>query len=173
MTQLSRVAGLPARPVRALAVAAALGLGLGLSGCSATNPTLVETYAAADGINGSIADDTIVLRNVLLVTSGKDAAGTLYGVVSTRGSQSVPVTFSVLNADGSAIGANSPIRVTPGMPVQLGTTGNTITVPSVPVIPGSTLQLQVDSPLGGERLTLPVVLKQGHYASWTPEAVSG
>lgn len=161
---------------RAAPVGGALLLGAALGACSFTSPQTIATpYAASDGVNGSIPDPatgtSVLLRNMLLVTTGEGAPGLLVGAVANQGTEPVNVTLTVLDPQGNPVGGGTVRAPAQGL-TELGSGGVTITVASVPSIPGSNLQLQVDTPSGGDRLTLPVLPNQGPYVDETPPASS-
>lgn len=143
----------------------------GLGACSFTSPTLVETFPASDGVNGEIPDVTtdgsVKLRNILLVTAAEGAPGALVGAVVNDTPAPVDVSFRVLGGDGQDVGGGK-VTAAPGEFTQIGSGGAEIRVDAVPAQPGSTLQVQVETPAGGQRLTLPVLAATGPYEGEVP-----
>jgi hypothetical protein len=146
-----------------------------LTGCSASNPIATEkTYAASDGMNGSITDPAtgtaVQLRNFLVVGSKKGAPGTLIGAVINQGTTPVTVTLTVLDAAGKTPVGTDTVSVKPGELTQVGPAGTVVTVTSMPTDPGTVIQLRADTGSGGELIDLPVLAAEGAYASLAPSA---
>jgi hypothetical protein len=156
----------------AVVVAGALALSSALSACSFTNPTTTATtYDAADGVNGEIADDatgvSIQLRNLSLVTTAAQAPGLLIGAIANQGEQPVSVTLTVLDTEGNPVGGGT-VEAQAKELVQINGGGSAVRIASMPTDPGTNLQVQVETPSGGQRLTLPVLAAEGRYAALAP-----
>lgn len=156
----------------AAVVAGALALSSALSACSFTNPTTTATtYDAADGVNGAIEDDatgvSIELRNLSLVTTAAQAPGLLIGAIANQGEESVSVTLTVLDAEGNPVGGGT-VEAQAQELVQINGDGSAVRIASMPTAPGTNLQVQVETPSGGQRLTLPVLAAEGRYADLAP-----
>jgi hypothetical protein len=146
-----------------------------LTGCSATNPIeTAKTYAAADGMNGSVTDPAtgtaVQLRNFLVVGSTKGAPGTLIGALVNQGTTPVTVTLTVLDAAGQEPVGTDTVSIKPGELTQVGAAGTTVTLTSMPADPGTVIKLRADTGAGGELLDLPVLAAEGAYASLAPSA---
>jgi hypothetical protein len=157
----------------ALAVAAALCVVAGATGCSFTSAkTTATTYAASDGVNAEIAGGegtgAVRLLNMLLVSAEKGEAGALVGAVSNEGTSPVTVNFIVLDPSGQSQLGTGVVTAAPRALTKIGGDGTAVTVPSVPVVPGSNLRLQATTSAGGSQLTLPVMEASGPYASYAP-----
>jgi hypothetical protein len=159
--------------VASLAVALS-GLAIAVSGCSTQSPTTITTpYAAADGTNAELSGaeiGTVKFRNVLLVSSAKDAPGVLLGAVVTDASSPVEITLAVLDDKNQPVG-RFQLTAKPGQLNQLSQDQALLQVDKMPTAPGSTLRVEARTQAGGVDLSVPVVAPQNQYASLTPSAV--
>ena len=78
------------------------------------------------------------------------------------------MTFTVLDGTGNSVGGGTVRASAQGL-TELDGVDTAVRVASVPTAPGAVLQLQVDTPSGGQRLSLPVLAAEGPYASLTPQ----
>jgi len=103
--------------VQRLGLIAAIGVGaLTFTGCSAINPqsTLMEV-APSDGVNLTMG--SLDLRNVLIISEGKDTPGRVLGTFYNNADADITLTI------GGSQGAQTEITVVPGTPMVLnGTT---------------------------------------------------
>lgn len=155
--------------------ATALLAGPALVGCSAMNPVATATtYAASDGMNGSIEDPAtgvaVQLRNFLVVGTTKGSPGALIGAVVNQGTKDIKVDFTVLDAAGQSPVGTGSVTVKPGELMQVGPAGTPVTLASMPTDAGAVIKLKVDTVSGGEMLNLPVLAAEGPYASLAPSA---
>lgn len=147
-----------------LAVAAAAGAAALLSGCSSQSPTQsLVPYQAADGVAVNLG--SIQVRDLVVVSPGKDQTGVLSGVVINNGAQSVTVSFATQG--GGSASANVPAH----QEAQLsgGTDAAPASLQSVGTAPGGLVELQVSTPdAGTENVQVPVLLPQLYYSTVTP-----
>jgi hypothetical protein len=146
-----------------------------LAGCSAMNPVATATtYAASDGVNGSIEDPAagvaVQLRNFLVVGTKKGSPGALIGAVVNQGTKDVEVKFTVLDAAGQSPVGTGSITVKPGELMQIGPAGTPVSLASMPTDAGTVIKLKADTAAGGQMLDLPVLAAEGAYASLAPSA---
>jgi hypothetical protein len=89
-----------------VAVVAALGASmLAVSGCTYTNPqATTEISTVADGVNASLG--RLDLRNLLVISAGKDKEGRLIGAVANGSDQEIQLTIT--GAAGSRIQFSIP-----------------------------------------------------------------
>lgn len=174
MKRTAGARGLTARTSRTSSRLAVLALGaaLGLTACSATNPATIATpYAASDGSNAEITDPAtgavVKLRNFLVVGADKGKPGVLLGAVANEGDQPVELTLTVQTQTDGKVATIGTGKVTakPGELTQVGPTGTAVPLPSLPSGPGVVVQLNAQSPAGGETINIPVVAAVGAYAS--------
>ncbi len=175
------------RSTRRTTVAATVGapvaaLVLALSGCVAWTPqTAASPYEAGDGSNAQVGGrgeiGGIKLRNFLLVSEEEGAPGVLVGGILNETGEPVQVQLQVQPAaagvDQPTILAQRTVDTRPDVLTQVGGNGTVqIQVPSVPLPPGALLSLVVQTPLGGTRMSLPILPPAGAYSVITPTAAS-
>ena len=164
------------RRVRALAGAGALGAAVLLSSCqSLSEQTTDLKYDAADGVSSTVG--ALQLSDVLIVTTGKGAAGQVLGMVTNNGQSAAQLQIS------PAGGQPQTITVPPLTAVRLDgqPSGDStakvapVKVPSVNVDPGAMLPVTFASgSAGSSPVQVPVLLDHPPYgtASHEPEAES-
>ena len=159
----ARSAGRPSSLRRLLPVAA-LGAALALSACQTQSPVQTdEAYAPADGVAVDLG--TVQLRDLVVISTGKDKPGVLSASVSNTSGESQRIAFALPQAQPvyAQSAANSETRLSEGSQVQL---------PSVPVSPGDVIKLTVQSPNAPAAVvTVPVLPASGYYATLAPTAV--
>lgn len=159
-----------------LAGAAVTSLALLLSGCSFWAPqTAAQPYVPSDGAAadiGKLEYGGVKLRNFLLVSGGKGAAGALVGAVVNEGTEPVTVQIGIFARDSQQPLASTSVTARPGELVKVGAGdgGPALRVPAVPEAPGSVLVMRVNTAEGGATLQLPVLPPIGAYASISPAA---
>jgi hypothetical protein len=137
---------------RIMPAAAALAASALLAGCSATNPiTTSFDYDPSDGVSERLGD--VRVGNLMVLTSEEGAAGTVLGFVTNSGSQDASVTLAVGGEESASI------DVPAGGTVRLGPDcDETIDVDAVPARPGSKVEVDVTSDVGGSSSVLVPVL---------------
>lgn len=164
----------PVVPGRVAAGGAALALLL--TGCSFTNPATTATpYAASDGTHGELENaatgEKVRLRNFLLVTAEKGAAGAVTGAIANDGTQPVTVRLSVIDdtdpAQPRTVGEAS-VQVPSGQLTRIGPSGTPFDLAATPVAPGARLVIQAATGSGSTRFALPVLPPRNEYATITP-----
>ena len=173
-----------ARPL--LAGAVATGAALTLSGCFYLSPDEVTSYNASDGIAASVGK--VQLSNILVATSAKGAAGTVYGTatnptqepveltVTPTGGSATTVTVPAATAvrlDGQASG-NSTATVPAATAVRLDgqasgnstATAGPVKIAAVGAEPGANTQITFATQSAGSvPVSVPVVLDSAPYGS--------
>lgn len=159
----ARSAGRPSSLRRLLPVAA-LGAALALSACQTQSPIQTDqAYAPADGVAVDLG--SVQLRDLVVISSGKDQPGVLSASVSNTSNDIQRLAFALPQAQPvyARAAANSETRLSGVSQVQL---------PSVPVSPGDVVQLTVQSPTAPAAVvTVPVLPASGYYATLAPTAV--
>lgn len=146
------------RRVVPVAVAAAA---LALSACQTQSPIQTDVpYVAADGVPVDLG--AVQLRDLVVVSGGKDEAGVLSASVSNTSGEAQRIAFSI--GQDQPVYAESPAhserRLSDGTQVQL---------PSVPVSPGDVVTLNVQTPTApAVVVVVPVLNASGYYASLAP-----
>lgn len=145
----------------------ALAATLMLSGCQWTSP--IETdraYEPADG--SSITIGGVDLRNIVIVSDGHGAPGTVAGMAVNNTDQDVQL--SIPDESGQALQVTVPARGS----ARLGTEGDggPITIASVPEPDGAYRLLSVVTSQGQSAVNAPVLPPEGYYASLAPTAPS-
>ncbi|WP_157693031.1 hypothetical protein [Pedococcus dokdonensis] len=146
------------RRVVPVAVAAAA---LALSACQTQSPIQTDVpYVAADGVPVDLG--AVQLRDLVVISSGKDKAGVLSAAVSNNGGEAQRIAFSV--GQGAPVYAESPAhserRLSDESQVQL---------PNLPVGPGDVVTLNVQTPTApAVVVVVPVLKASGYYASLAP-----
>jgi hypothetical protein len=136
---------------------------LSVTGCSATNlqATTIQ-YSPSDGVRTDIGK--IELRNMIVVSNGKDAPGRIIGAVFNTSDKDSTVTFSGNN------GSRTEIQVKPGTPYYLGADSDPSVLSSVSGLPGTleTMRITVDggSPTDLQIPVLDATLKE--YQQYIP-----
>lgn len=135
---------------RAAALAGATTAALLLAACSPTTTTL--DYAPSDGARVEVsADARLRGLNLLVVSEGDGAPGTLLGALSNTTDEDATFT---LTADGAA---PVTVRVDAGATVTLGTAdGEDAQLDAVDVVPGSTLTAELTAAGESAEFELPV-----------------
>lgn len=158
--------GASSRP-RRLGASAGLALvaTLTLSGCQWTSP--IETdraYEPADG--SSITIGGVDLRNVVIVSDGSGAPGTVAGMAVNNTDQDAQV--SIPDESGQPLSVTVPARGS----VRLGTEGNggPIMIASVTEPAGAYRLVSVVTSEGQSAVNAPILPPEGYYASLAPTA---
>ncbi len=156
-----------ARLARLLVPVAVVGASLAMSACQTQSPVQTEaSYNPADGVPVDLG--AVKLRDLVIISSGKGKPGVLVASMSNTGNSEQRIMFQ---GGGSATPvyasapANSVEQLSGKSPVQL---------PSVPVAPGDTLQMTVQTPTApAVAVVVPVISPHGYYATITPSDSSG
>lgn len=152
-----------------LSLIAAIGIGaMAFTGCSAINQqstTLV--YSASDGVRKDMG--SLELRNVLIISGGKDAPGRVLGTFYNTSKADITLTIS------GAQGSQTEITVKPGTPLVLNGASDEAILSSVSVIPGAVETLTLRQSGGAtETATLDVPVLDGtlkEYKTLVPTEV--
>ena len=159
----ARSAGRPS-PLRRLVPLAALGAALVLSACQTQSPIQTDaSYAPADGVSVDLG--VVQVRDLVVVSAGKDKPGVLSASVSNTGGDAQRLAFALPQAQPvyAESAAHSEARLSEGTQVVL---------PSVPVSPGDVVTLTVQSPNApASVLTVPVLPASGYYSTLAPTGV--
>lgn len=150
------------RPLlRRLLPVAVVGAALALSACQTQSPMQTDVpYVAADGVPVDLG--AVQLRDLVVVSGGKDKAGVLSASVSNNSSEAQRIAFAL--PQGQPVYAEAPAhserRLSDATQVQL---------PGVPVSPGDVVTLSVQSPSApAVVVVVPVLSASGYYASLAP-----
>ena len=141
------------------------GAALLATGCGVLSPVQTnEVYIPADGVPLSIPG--LELQNLAVVTDAAGSPGTLVGQAVNGTDQAVDVSF--------ALEGGEPARAT--VPAFSGgglSDGRGVTLPSVPVPPGSLVVLNVTTQQAGQNVVrVPVLARTSYYTTLpTPTAV--
>lgn len=151
--------------LRRLLPAAAIGAAVLLSACQTQSPIQTDvTYDPADGVPVNLG--SVQLRDLVVISSGKDKPGVLSASVSNTGSSSARIAFALSN--GSPVYTEVPA----GAEQRLSGTSQ-VQLPSVPVSPGDLVKLSVQSPDAPAAVVdVPVLPPVGHYATMGPTSAS-
>jgi hypothetical protein len=146
-----------------LAVAGALVL----SGCQLASPQqTMLPYQPADGIDVTLG--SVKVNDLLVVSSAKGKEGVLSGQIANNGSQPATVTISAPGGGPrltKRVEANSMTRLSGDAGVS------PLTLPTVPVEPGSLLDLTIGtSNAGTTQVAVPVLPPILYYSTLTPAA---
>jgi hypothetical protein len=147
-------------PLRALVPLAALGAALALSGCETQSPIQTNVaYVATDGVPVDLG--SVQLRDLVVISDGKDKPGVLSGAIINTGSTEQRVAF--------ATDSSQPVFTTiPAHSVQQLSSPTQVQLPSVPA-PGDVVRLRVESPSSPAAVvTVPVLAPQGYYSTLAP-----
>jgi hypothetical protein len=140
---------------------AVAGAALALSACQTQSPIQTDVaYVAADGVPVDLG--SVQLRDLVVISGGKDKAGVLSASVSNSGSEAQRISFAL--PQGQPVYAESPAhserRLSDGAQVQL---------PAVPVNAGDVVTLRVQSASApAVVVVVPVLKASGYYASLGP-----
>lgn len=155
----------PRTPLRRLArflvPVAVAGAAFALSACQTQSPIQTDVaYVAADGVPVDLG--SVQLRDLVVISGGKDKPGVLSASVSNSGADAQRISFSV--AQGQPVYAEAPAyserRLSDESQVQL---------PGVPVNAGDVVTLSVQTPTApAVVVVVPVVKASGYYASLAP-----
>lgn len=161
----------PAQSRRRLGAAVlALAAPLTLGACQLASPlTTDQPYNPADGVSVRIGPVEVV--DLLIVSEGSGAPGTVTGLVANAGEE--PVTVLLTTPAGQLqpaveVPPQGRVRLDGMLPGQLA---EPVTVPAVDVIAGATLPVQVAVEAGvTTQAQVPVLLPRGPYAEYSPAA---
>ncbi len=134
---------------------AAIGVGvLSATGCSYINPQSTDqVYSASDGVRTDLG--SLELRNILIVSTGKDQPGRVLGAVYNTSSSDI--TLSIAGSGG----AETKIMVKANGHQLLSQDQTSATLSTVSVIPGAvekvTLSQNGDKGPQTQELTVPVL----------------
>lgn len=156
----ARSAGRPS-PLRRLLPVAALGAALALSACQTLSPVQTDqSYAPADGVSVDLG--SLQVRDLVVISSGRDQPGVLSGSVSNVGAEAQRVAFALPQAQPvfAEAAAFSQTRLSEDTQVQLL---------SVPAAPGDVIQLTVQSANAPAAVvSVPVLPPTGYYTTLAP-----
>jgi len=136
----------------------AIGAAVALSACSTQSPVQTDVpYNAADGVPVHLGP--VQLRDLVVVSSGKDKPGVLSASMSNTSDSEQRVAFALPNA--------SPVFATaPPHSEQRLSDENQVQLESVPVPPGGVVTLTVQSPSAPAAVVVvPVLTPAGYYAT--------
>lgn len=157
---------------RAVLAAGTAIAALTLSGCNMTglNPTTTMLrYAPADGVEAD--GETIVVRDLLVVSHGNGAPGIVSGSIVNRTAEPVTVTVS---ANGTAL--SPEVTVEPNSRARLdgtgadGGEGEGVTIPALDTPAGQSIEIRLSTDEETLSATTPVLLPQGQYSQYADEA---
>lgn len=148
---------------------ATLVTALGLSACQVSSPAATTfVYDPADGV--SLETDTLQVRDLLVVSAEAGGPGVVSGYIVNTGSEEVTVDVQLETED-----ARTPLtpslelgpRGTGRLDGNVGTTGEALTIPETPVMPGQMVDVRVTTSTGDVASTrIPVLLPEGPYARY-------
>lgn len=155
--------------VQRISLIAAIGLGaLSATGCSYINPQATTmTISPSDGVRADLGK--LELRNMMVVSNGKDQPGRVLGAVFNTSES--PITLTI---NGSA-GSQTQLVVAPGTPAYLTTESDASILSTVAGTPGTieTLKLTQTGP-GDQTLSMGVPVMDGtlkEYQHYVPTAM--
>ncbi len=153
------------RHVRATLSTLGILTGVLLAGCSTQSPleTTVQ-YQSADGV--AARSGVVEARDLLLISSKKDAAGLLSGSLINTSTEPVTVTF-LTRADSEAGGTAGP-ATTVQLKAREQKRLETVQLASVPAAPGALTGIVMQTSAGQTLVNVPVLPPVGPYASLTP-----
>ncbi len=154
-----------ARPTstRRLLPLAALGAALALSACQTQSPVQTDVaYSPADGVPVDLG--SVQIRDLVIVSGGKDKAGTLSAALSNTSGDPQRIAF--------ALPSGAPVSVElPAHSERRLSGGSQLQIPSVPVQAGDVVTLSVRSPTAPAAVVVvPVLAANGYYAGLAPTA---
>lgn len=149
--------------LRRLLPVAAIGAAVALSACQTQSPIQTDvTYNPADGVPVDLG--AVQLRDLVVISSGKDKPGVVSAAVSNSGSSPVRIAFALPN--GAPVYAEVP-----GGSEQRLSGSKQVQLPSVPVAPGDVVKLSVQAPSApADVVDVPVLPPVDHYATMAPTA---
>lgn len=148
------------RPLVAVALAVMFVLG------ACTPPTTMNQYAAGDGARANLGSQ-VKVENLLVITEAEGSAGTLVGGVVNLWEQEAEVSLSVQD-----LGEAVTVTVDPKATLLLHPEHESVVLPSVPVPPGATLEVQISTGNSGS-VTVPVPVLDGTmdpYQDYLPDS---
>jgi hypothetical protein len=152
--------------LRRLLPVAAVGAALTLSACQTQSPVQTDyTYQPADGVSVDLGP--VQVRNLVVISAGKDKPGVLSGAVSNTSGDAQRLAFALPQGQPvyAETKAYSEERLSQDSQVQL---------PSVPVNPGDVVTLTVQSPAAPAAVVVvPVLPASGYYSTMSPTAAPG
>lgn len=166
---MRRLTSVPAARRGALATLAAAGVTASLSGCMYFSEAQTDSqYIPSDGTIANVGD--VQLSNVLVVSTAKGAKGTLQGLATNNGENTVELTVTPQGGSASkvSIPAMSSVRLDGKSNGTDKATTSAIDVSSTPVAPGYSMRIVFGTNQGGQSAaSVPVVLDQAPYGSAT------
>jgi hypothetical protein len=138
-----------------------VGAALALSACQTQSPVQTNVaYTPADGVPVDLG--AVQLRDLVVISGGKDKPGVLSASVSNTGDSAERIAFALPN--GQPVFAEAPAhseqRLSEATQVQL---------PSVPADAGGVVTLSVQSPSAPAAVVVvPVLSASGYYATLSP-----
>ena len=156
-----------ARLARMLVPVAVVGASLAMSACETQSPVQTEaSYNPADGVPVDLG--AVKLRDLVIISSGKGKPGVLVASMSNTGHGEQRIMFQ-------AGGSSSPVYASaPGNSVEQLSSKSPVELPSVPVAPGDTLQMTVQTPTApAVAVVVPVLSPHGYYSTISPSDSSG
>lgn len=163
----SRAPRAGSRATRLGAAGVALVAALGLGGCQITSP--VETdrhYEPADGSSVSIGG--IDVKNVVVVSEGSGAAGTVTGLVVNHTDQAATVSVP----DEGGRGEEIKVPAKGSVNLEDGEGGGPVVIASVPEKAGATKTLTIVTTSGQTVVNAPVLEPRSYYATLAPSAAA-
>jgi len=153
---------------RAAVAVSALALATGLGACQLMSPITTQLqYDPADGVGVDLED--IVIRDLLIVSEGEGASGTLSGLVVNKGTEEVSLTIQTDDSDGPlepevTMGPGTSVRLD-GVDPLTGEAGEPVTLPQVNTRPGTYVTVRIATSLGAaDAVQVPVLAPTGPYA---------
>jgi len=139
---------------------------LAVTGCQVLSPQqTMKPYQPAEGISVTLGD--IEIRNLLVVSSAKDAPGVLSGFVLNKSAS--PISLSIGVGEGTPVTADVDARSTTRLSGGDGV--SVAPLATVASAPGGLVQLNISTPSGGtEQVQVPVVLPNEYFSTLTPSA---
>lgn len=147
--------------LRRLLPVALLGAVVALSGCQTQSPIQTDVpYSPGDGVPVDLA--AVQLRDLVIVSDGKDKPGVLSASVINNSGQAQRIAFALPNAEPvfAEAAAHSEKRLS---------NGTQVTLPNMPVAPGDVVTLSVQSSNAPAAVVMvPVVPASGYYSTLRP-----
>ncbi len=172
---MRRLTSVPAARRGALATLAAAGVTMSMSGCMYFSDAQTDAhYIPSDGTITNVGD--VQLSNVLVVTTGKGAKGSLQGLATNHSDQTVELT--VTPQGGTAAKVSIPAMTSVRLDGKTNGTDKATTSPvdvaSTPTAPGGSMKVVFATAQGGQAATsVPVLLDQAPYGSATVDHANG
>jgi hypothetical protein len=153
------------RLVRGLLPVTVLGAALALSGCQTQSPIQTRfPYLPSDGVPVDLG--AVQLRDLVIISSGKDKPGVLVASMSNSGNNDEQVGFA--SSSAQQVYTSSPAHS-----VQPLSGKHSVQLASVPVSPGDVIRLTVETPAAPAVVVyVPVLLPEGYYATVSPTDTS-